>query len=498
MQTDVDVLIIGAGLSGISAACHLRRRCPDRTFTIFEARDAIGGTWDLFRYPGVRSDSEMFTLSYSFNPWTKAKAIVDGPEILEYVRSTAGKFGVDRSIRFRHRVISAEWSRPDAAWTVTAERPGRSPGSVETVTLTCGFLYVCSGYYDYAEGYTPAFPGAGDFPGPVVHPQHWPEDVDYAGKRVVVIGSGATAVTLVPAMAKTAAHVTMVQRSPSYVLSVPGQDPLAAKLVGKLPDRFVFPALRWKNILNAQLIYQLSQRVPEFVKRLVRKGVVSQLPAGYDVDTHFAPKYRPWDQRMCFVSDGDFFQAISEGRASVVTGEVERFTPRGVKMSSGEEAEADVIVTATGLNMLSLGGMTVTVDGAPVDPANTVVYKGLMLSGLPNCFVMSFGYTNVSWTLRADLVAEYVCRLLDHMAEHGHAVVTPVLAGPLARTDPMIDLAAGYVLRSVGRMPKQGPGAPWRTHRTYPRDLRTMRYGPLDDHVRFETAALPEQRAEAA
>ncbi|GAB1515864.1 NAD(P)/FAD-dependent oxidoreductase [Actinophytocola sp. KF-1] len=479
----VDVLVVGAGLSGIGAACHLRQRCPDRTFAILEARGAIGGTWDLFRYPGVRSDSDMFTLGYSFSPWREAKAIADGDSIREYVRRTAREYGVDEAIRFHHKVIAAAWSRADARWTVTAERT--EGDAVETVTLTCSFLYVCSGYYRYDKGFTPPFEGVEDFEGPVVHPQHWPEDLDYAGKRVVVIGSGATAITLVPAMSRSAEHVTMVQRSPSYVLTLPGKDVIADKLIGKVPPRVLFPALRWKNVLTAMLLFQLSRRAPKVVKALLRKGVLTQVPAGYDVDTHFAPRYDPWDQRMCFVPDGDLFKSLSSGRASIVTGAIDRFTPRGLRMASGAELAADIIVTATGLNVLAMGGMSLTVDGEPVDLGDTVAYKGMMLSGVPN-FALTIGYTNASWTLKADLVAGYVCRLLNHMREHRYQMVTPVLADPEVDTVPLIDLKSGYVLRSLDKLPKQGPAAPWRLYQNYPMDVLLMRHGPLTDDVRFE------------
>jgi cation diffusion facilitator CzcD-associated flavoprotein CzcO len=483
----VDVLIVGAGLSGIGAACHLRQRCPDRTFAILEARDAIGGTWDLFRYPGVRSDSDMFTLGYSFSPWKEAKAIADGDAIREYVRRTAREFDVDSRIRFRHKVVAAEWSSEDARWTVTAERSSgdTTADEVETVTLTCSFLYVCSGYYRYDKGFTPSFEGVEDFAGQVVHPQHWPEDLDYAGKRVVVIGSGATAVTLVPSMAPTAEHVTMVQRSPSYVLTLPGKDVIADKLIGKVPPKLLYPALRWKNVLMAMFLFQLSRRAPKVMKALLRKGVLSQVPPGYAVDTHFAPTYDPWDQRMCFVPDGDLFTSLRSGKASIVTGAIDRFTPGGLRMQSGEELPADIIVTATGLNVLAVGGMSLTVDGKHIDLGDTVAYKGMMLSGVPN-FALTIGYTNASWTLKADLVAGYVCRLLNHMAAHDYQVVTPVLADPEVDMVPLIDLKSGYVLRSLEKLPKQGPAAPWRLYQNYPRDVYLMRHGPLDDDVRFD------------
>ncbi len=473
----VDVLIVGAGLSGIGAACHLQDECPERTFAILEARGAVGGTWDLFRYPGIRSDSDMFTLGYRFRPWTQAKAIADGESIRTYIQDTARERGVDQAIRFHHRVVRAEWSGERARWTVEAE-----VGSGETVRMTCSFLSVCSGYYRYDEGYAPDFPGVDRFRGQVVHPQHWPEDLDYDGKRVVVIGSGATAVTLVPAMADRAGHVTMLQRSPSYVASLPARDPLADLLRRRLSARAAYPLVRWKNVLISMASFQLSRRRPTLMKALLRRGAQRLLPEGYDVDTHFAPTYDPWDQRLCLVPDGDLFKAIRRGRASVVTDHVDRFTERGIRLASGEELEADVVVTATGLNLLAIGGMTLVVDGREVDLSQTVSYKGMMLSGVPN-FSLTLGYTNASWTLKADLVAHYVCRLLDHMRDKGYDVVTPVVPPEAESWDPvpLIDLASGYVLRSIHLLPKQGPAAPWRLHQNYPRDVRLMRRGRLED-----------------
>lgn len=493
----VDVLIVGAGLSGIGAACHLRQDCPDRTFAILEARHAIGGTWDLFRYPGVRSDSDMFTLGYSFSPWPEAKSIADGDAIRSYVRRTAREYDVERHIRFHHKVVRAEWSSSDALWTVEAQRTDPDEGTVETVRLTCSFLYVCSGYYRYDEGYTPEFTGIETFTGQIVHPQHWPEDLDYTGKRVVIVGSGATAVTLVPAMAGAAEHVTMVQRSPSYVLTLPSKDLIAQWLIGRAPAKLVFPLLRWKNALLALAGFQLSQRVPAVMKSLLRKGAQRQLPAGYDVDTHFAPRYNPWDQRMCFVPDGDLFRALRAGKASIVTDRIETFTEKGLRLSSGEELEADLIVTATGLNVLALGGMSLTVDGAPVNLGDTLAYKGMMLSGVPN-FALTIGYTNASWTLKADLVAGYVCRLLNHMAEHGYSACTPVPADSSVRTEPIIGLKSGYVLRSIDKLPKQGPAAPWRLHQNYPRDVLLMRLGPVDDSMRFDGVPAKSHQASLA
>ena len=490
MATDhVDVLIVGAGLSGVGAACHLRRDCPGKTYALLEARDAIGGTWDLFRYPGVRSDSDMFTLGYSFKPWTDPKAIADGDSIRDYVRRTADEYGVTEHIRFRHRVIRADWDGERARWTVHVHRDDTG----ETVTLTCAFLFTCAGYYRYDAGHAPQFPGTERFAGRIVHPQHWPADLDHTGKRVVVVGSGATAVTLVPAMAERAAHVTMLQRSPTYVMALPSRDVLADALRRWLPPKAAYPVVRWKNVLLATANFQLSRRAPDLVRKLLLRAARGRLPAGYDVDRHFSPRYDPWDQRLCVVPDGDLFTALARGRAAVVTDTIDTFTERGVRLSSGEELEADVVVTATGLNLLALGGMTLTVDGAEVELPRTVAYKGMMLSGVPN-FAMTIGYTNASWTLKADLVATYVCRLLRHLDRTGQQVVTP-LPPPDGELVPIIDLAAGYVLRSVDVLPKQGARAPWRLHQNYPRDVLLMRHGRLTDSgVRFSHAGTPERR----
>ncbi|MEU8389979.1 NAD(P)/FAD-dependent oxidoreductase [Micromonospora sp. NPDC048842] len=476
----VDVLIIGAGLSGIGAACHLRRNCPDKTYAVLEARDAIGGTWDLFRYPGIRSDSDMFTLGYSFKPWTAPKAIADGTTIREYVRETAGEYDVPRHVRFRHRVLRAEWDSDTARWTVHAQRTD----TAEIVVLTCSFLFACAGYYRYDEGYTPPLPGVDAYAGRLVHPQHWPDDLDHTGKRVVVIGSGATAVTLVPAMAQRAAHVTMIQRSPTYVLALPARDRLADALRRWLPAKAAYPVVRWKNVLLSTVNFQLSRRAPGLVKRVLRRAARSRLPVGYDVDRHFSPRYDPWDQRLCVAPDGDLFTAVREGTASVVTDSIDTFTANGVRLASGAEVPADVVVTATGLNLLALGGLTLRVDGVGVDLPNTVAYKGMMLSGVPN-FALTLGYTNASWTLKADLVAGYVCRLLRHLDRTGQQVVTP-LPPPDDERVPLIDLRSGYVLRAVDTLPKQGATAPWRLHQNYARDVLLMRHGRLtDEGVRF-------------
>ncbi len=470
-----DVLIVGAGLSGVGAAHHLQRKCPDKSYAVLEARAEIGGTWDLFRYPGIRSDSDMFTLGYNFRPWTAAKSIADGPSILDYVRRTASEAGIDRHIRFNHRVLRAEFSSAEARWTVEAQRSDTQ----ETVQISCGYLMVCSGYYRYDEGFTPDFQGTERFAGEIVHPQHWPEDLDYSGKKVVVIGSGATAVTLLPAMAQTAGHVTMLQRSPSYIFALPGIDPIATALRRVLPARIAYPLLRWKNVLLAILTFQLARKRPGIVKRVVRAGVKRRLPEGYDLDTHFKPRYEPWDQRVCFVPDGDLFEAISAGRASVRTDQIETFTERGLQLASGAELEADVVVTATGLNLIALGGIRIAVDGRELELSETMSYKGMMLSGVPN-LTFAVGYTNASWTLKCDLVCEYVCRLLNYMDEHGYAQCVAQEDLTVAR-EPMIDFSSSYVLRAIDSFPKQGSKAPWRLCQNYALDILGLRFGSLED-----------------
>jgi monooxygenase len=485
----VDVLIVGAGLSGVGAAHHLQERCPGRSYAVLEARKDIGGTWDLFRYPGLRSDSDMHTLGYRFRPWTGAQAIADGSSILRYVRDTAREGGIDRHIRLRHRVIAANWSSVEARWTVEAERTDTG----ETVTMTCGFLFVNSGYYRYDQGYLPEFAGIDDFAGRVVHPQHWPEDLDYTGKRVVVIGSGATAMTLVPAMAPEAAHVTLLQRSPSYVVSMPGKDELANLLLRVLPDRAAYPIVRWKNVGLQWIAYRASRRWPEVTKRLMRLSVTKALPPGYDVDTHFTPRYDPWDQRICLVPDANLFKVLGDGSAEVVTDRIETFTAAGIKLESGRELEADVVVTATGLNLLFLGGMRISIDGEEPDFRRALAYKGMMLSDFPN-FAYTLGYTNASWTLKADLTAEYVCRLLKHMDAGGYRVCVPLRNDPSITEEPLLDFTSGYVLRSIDQLPKQGSKEPWKLRQDYPRDVMTLRRGPLEDGVMQFSNPAPRQR----
>lgn len=485
----LEVLIVGAGLSGIGAAWHLQDRLPGRSYAILEARDDLGGTWDLFRYPGIRSDSDMHTLGYRFKPWTRAKTITDGDSILSYVRETAREAGIDERIRYGRRVVAADWSSAAARWTVEVERVGAG----ETETLTCGFLWSCSGYYRYDRGYTPEFEGVEDFPGPVVHPQHWPADLEYEGRRVVVIGSGATAITLVPAMAERAAHVTMLQRSPTYIASLPAEDPIAKRLRRLLPDRAVYALVRWKNVLLQSLVYWVSRRRPQLLKRLIRRGVERSLPPGYDVETHFNPRYDPWDQRLCLVPDRDLFESISGGEASVVTDRIARFTERGLALESGAELDADVIVTATGLRLLFLGGVELSVDGEPVEIPRAMAYKGMMLSGVPN-FAFTVGYTNASWTLKADLVSEYVCRLLAHMEARGYDRCVPEVDDPSVTEQPLLDFTAGYVLRSLHEFPKQGSKEPWKLRQNYVRDIRSIRRGELEDgSMRFASAAAADR-----
>lgn len=487
-----DVIIVGAGLSGIGAAVHLQKDCPGKTYAILEGRAASGGTWDLFRYPGIRSDSDMYTLGYGFKPWTNAKAIADGPAILNYVRETSAEHGVEPHIRYNHMVKRASWSSADARWTVEAERNG------ETVRLTCGFLFMCSGYYKYSEGYTPDFPGLADFKGAFVHPQKWPEDLDYRGKKVVVIGSGATAVTLVPEMAKDAAHVTMLQRSPTYMASRPAEDAIANWLRKRVPLKLAYGLTRWKNVLFQMFFFNMARKRPDRVKDRLIGMVKEQLPEGYDVEKHFTPRYNPWDQRLCLVPDNDLFATIKEGRASVVTDHIESFTATGLKLKSGEALDADIIVSATGLTLELLGGVQMRVDGVDVEMSKTVNYKGMMYSDVPN-MASSFGYTNASWTLKADLTCAYVCRLLNHMDRVGMKQATPRLRNGAIETDPWLDFSSGYVQRSIDKFPRQGKESPWRVHQNYIRDLMDLKFGAVDDDaMQFSNPVDVPARAPAA
>jgi monooxygenase len=475
----VDVLIVGAGISGIGAGYHLQTKCPDRTYAILERRENIGGTWDLFRYPGIRSDSDMYTLGFRFRPWTEGKAIADGPSILRYLKDTARTHEIDGKIRFGHRVRSAAWDTASALWTVEAERVATG----ETVRFTCNFLFMCTGYYDYDEGYTPRFPGRERFAGRIVHPQHWTDDIEWAGKRVIVIGSGATAVTLVPALAEKAEHVTMLQRSPSYFIGMPRVDKIAEALRRRLPGSLAYGLTRWKNILVAVGFFQVSRRFPGRIKKLLMDGVRQRLGHDFDVDTHFNPRYAPWDQRLCFVPDDDFFAAVKRGgKASMVTDHIETFTERGIMLRSGQELEADLVVTATGLNVVFMAGMDVTVDGKPVDVGKTLAYRALMFSDIPNLAVC-FGYTNAPWTLKADLTAEFVCRVLQHMRRGGYRRCVPVVDDPAITAVPFAGLSSGYIQRALDRLPKQGDRAPWRLRENYPLDVLSMRYGRIDDGV---------------
>jgi cation diffusion facilitator CzcD-associated flavoprotein CzcO len=474
--TEVDVLIIGAGISGIGAAYHLQTRCPDKTYLILEGREQLGGTWDLFRYPGVRSDSDMYTLSYSFRPWTGEEAMAGGDAIREYLRTTAEATGIDRRIRYRHRVERARWSSGDDRWTIEA----RDGATGELTSIKCRFLYLCVGYYDYDEGYTPPLPGRERFAGRIVHPQQWTPDIDYADKRVVVIGSGSTAATMVPALARRAAHVTMLQRSPSYVLPWPQRDPLAIRLRGRVPARVAYLATRWKNVLVSIGLYQFCRRYPALAKRLLLGMTARQLRGAADVATHFTPSYAPWEQRPCLVPDGDLFEVIRDGRASVVTDHIETFTETGLLLRSGARLEADLVITATGLRLTALGGIALEVDGARVDPARLMVYKGVMYSDVPN-LAFGAGYIGSSWTLKADLASSYVCRLLRYMDAHGYTRCCPRRIDPNLQELPLLDLSSGFVQRAVAELPKQGPALPWRLGQNYLIDLAVLEHSRIAD-----------------
>lgn len=472
----VDVIVVGAGISGIGAGYHLQDKSPDRSYMILEGRADMGGTWDLFRYPGIRSDSDMYTLGYIFEPWTEAKAIADGPNILNYVKRTAAKYGIDKHIRFNHHVKSASWSTEDARWTVTAVTEGRE------VQYSCNFLFMCSGYYNYAKGHLPDFAGTEEFGGKIIHPQFWPENLDYAGKRVVVIGSGATAVTIVPEMAKTAAQVTMLQRSPTYVVSRPSEDALANKLRKMLPSKLAYALVRWRNVLFGMYFFNAARKHPAQAKERVLAMLGEHLPAE-TIEQHFTPRYNVWDQRLCLVPDADLFGAIKAGKATVVTDTIDRFDANGIALHSGARLDADIVVTATGLELQLLSDVSFTVDGEARDLAKTYNYKGMMYSDMPN-LASSFGYTNASWTLKADLTCSYVCRLLNTMRKRGMRQVTPRIDGDL-QPAPFLDFTSGYVTRAMERFPKQGNKQPWQVHQNYVKDLAALRFGSVDDEMEF-------------
>jgi monooxygenase len=487
MGEHFDVAIVGAGISGIGAARHLREKLPGKSFVILEARGAIGGTWDLFRYPGIRSDSDMYTLGYASKPWASTRALADGPSILEYVHEAAREAGIDDEIRLHHRVIRADFSSADARWTLTVERTDTG----ETFEITSAFVFSCTGYYRYDQGYMPSFEGVEDYQGTLIHPQHWPEDLDYESKQVVVIGSGATAVTLVPALAERAAHVTMLQRTPTYIVTLPGIDPLARLLRRRVSERLAYKLVRAKNVALMVGSYQLSRRAPRLMKRVLRWQAKAQLPADVDVDTHFNPPYDPWDQRLCVVPDGDLFRALRDHRVSIVTDRIERFTPRGLRLASGEELEADIVISATGLDLLVLGGIEFSVDGEEIQAPETMAYRGMMFTGVPNAAIV-IGYTNASWTLKCDLTCDFVCRVLAHMDEHGYDLVVPELNDPSVQPRPFIDLASGYVSRAQDRFPRQGSKRPWRLRQNYLLDLIELARADLDDgSLRFARAETP-------
>ena len=475
-QQHFDVLIIGAGISGIGAAYHLQRDCPNKSYAILEGREAIGGTWDLFRYPGIRSDSDMFTLGYSFKPWKEQKAIADGPSILKYLEETVEENHIKRNIRFQHKVLSASWSTEHSRWTVTTEQGENK----ETAEYSCNFLFLCGGYYKYEAGYTPDFPGLEGFQGQLVHPQQWTEDIDYKNRKVVIIGSGATAVTLVPEMAKDATHVTMLQRSPTYMLSRPAEDAFANQLRKMLPEKLAYDLIRWRNVLLTLFLFNYSKKRPERMKNYLIKQVKKRMGPDYDVDTHFTPRYGPWDQRLCLVPDDDFFNALNNGSASIVTDHIDTFTDTGIKLKSGQELEADLVVSATGLAIEVFNGITVSVDGNNIEPAETYMYKGMMYSDVPN-FATSFGYTNASWTLRADLTCTYVCRLLKHMDKTSTRQCTPRLKHPDMEETAWFNLSSGYVQRAAGILPKQGDQNPWRAPQNYLLDIKYLKFQKVDD-----------------
>jgi cation diffusion facilitator CzcD-associated flavoprotein CzcO len=475
-EDNIDVLIVGAGLSGICAAYYVQTRCPTRSYAILESRDAIGGTWDLFRYPGVRSDSDMHTLGYSFRPWRGLKSMADGPSIRRYIEETAQEYGINHKIRFGHRVQRATWSSAEACWTIDAIRV--SDGA--PARFTCTFLFMCTGYYDYEQGYTPDWPDSDHFRGLIIHPQQWPDHLDYAGKRIVVIGSGATAVTLAPALAQHAAHVTILQRSPTYVVALPAEDPVMRQLYRRLPPGIAYRLSRWWSIGIGMYFYTLARRLPEATRRDILKQIQAYLGPDFDIETHFNPRYNPWDQRLCVAPDGDFFRAIQSGKASIVTDQIERFTTTGIRLASGAELNADIVVTATGLVLKAMGGAQIVVDGRPIDLGKTLTYRGAMFSDVPN-LALAFGYANASWTLKCELIAQYVCRLLNYMEKYGYVQCTPRHRETPPVTEPAVALTSGYIRRALDIIPRQGERAPWKAHQNYLRDLLSLRLSRLND-----------------
>ncbi|MFT6011613.1 MAG: monooxygenase [Candidatus Azotimanducaceae bacterium] len=471
----IDVLIIGAGLSGIGAACQLRRNCPDHSFMILESRAASGGTWDLFRYPGIRSDSDMYTYGYGFRPWRDKSSIADGDKILRYIREAAAEYDVEQHIRYQRKVVAASWSTADKRWQITAE----CGDTGEQVTISCRFIFSCSGYYDYEQGYTPEFAGIDDFKGLVIHPQHWPDGLDYCGKHVIVVGSGATAVTLVPAMSKDTASLVMLQRTPTYIAEVPAEDAMAEKLRKWMPYDWASRLTRWKKVLFQIYIYNLSRRKPQALRKLLLGQVRQALGTDYDVATHFTPNYNPWDQRLCAVPDGDMFTAIREGRAEVVTDHIDKFNSNGIRLKSGKQLEADIVILATGLNLKFAGGVQYSIDAKTLSLTEQFIYRGMMFSDMPN-IAFTVGYTNSSWTLKADLTGNYVCRLLNKMKRGGYETVTPRMKGALDEM-PLLDFEAGYVLRARDQFPKQGNRMPWKNYQNYIKDFISLRFGKLRD-----------------
>ncbi|MET4028282.1 monooxygenase [Marinobacter sp. MBR-99] len=489
-----DVLIIGAGVSGIGMACHLKRECPGKRFAILERRQSLGGTWDLFRYPGIRSDSDMFTFGYNFRPWTGGKVLADGASIKQYVADTARENDVERNIRYGVAVKTADWSSEEKCWKLTAvnEKTG------EAETYTASFLVGCTGYYNYDQGYKPDFPGEKDFKGQVVHPQHWPENLDYSGKKVVVIGSGATAITLVPTMAEKAAHVTMLQRSPTYLMPLPSTDKVTLALQKVLPEKAAYRLTRARNISISRLLYERSRKSPKAMRRLFLSVIKRQLKGKADM-RHFTPDYNPWDQRLCVVKDGDLFDAIKAGTASIKTDHIERFTDTGIRLKSGEELEADIIIPATGLDIQMLGGIQPTVDGQGVVLKEKVIYKNVMVEGMPNA-AMIFGYTNISWTLKADIASEYLCRLINHMDRKGYQVVVPRDTENSLGNDTILgSLDAGYIKRAEDRLPRQGTHGPWKASQNYLQDVKILRFEPIEDgYLEFDGRCSQQASPEKA